>query len=527
MIPFLRLKYLCVCCIIILLLTSSIRAQEITIGSKKFSESVVLGEITAHLLQKNAVTVEHKQRMGGTIIVWEALKNGDIDLYPDYTGTIRQAILKSETDLTFEQMQKKLSTYGVSMTGKLGFNNTYAIAMKQDKASNLGIQRISDLKNHPSLTAGLTHEFLNRQDGWKSLSKHYNLQMENVKGMAHELAYVALRNDDIDLMDAYSTDAKLLEFELTVLIDDLEFFPKYDAVFLYRNDIDSKSINIIKTLEETIDEKLMMQLNQKAEKEKDYTVAASLYFSQIKSALTQEPPSNSMLTPTSASFTSKVAKFAFQHLKLVLLTMIFAVLIGVPLGIIASQPGIFSQLILGITGIIYTIPSLCLFALFIPFLGISEKNAITALVLYALLPIVHNTATGLQTISVQLRESAAAIGLKPSAQLTKIFLPMASRTILSGIKTSGIMTVALGTIAAFIGVGGLGEPILSGIDLNAPEIYILQGAIPVALLALLIHLLFELLDRIIIPRGLRQSDGNTQKRPKKDEVEELLASSAE
>jgi len=233
------------------------------------------------------------------------------------------------------------------------------------------------------------------------------------------------------------------------------------------------------------------------------------------------------LTPTSASFTSKVAKFALQHLKLVLLTMIFAVLIGVPLGIIASQPGIFSQLILGITGIIYTIPSLCLFALFIPFLGISEKNAITALVLYALLPIVHNTATGLQTISVQLRESAAAIGLKPSAQLTKIFLPMASRTILSGIKTSGIMTVALGTIAAFIGVGGLGEPILSGIDLNAPEIYILQGAIPVALLALLIHLLFELLDRIIIPRGLRQSDGNTQKRPEKDEVEELLASSAE
>ena len=510
MISFPRLKCLLVYGFIVSLSIGSIQAQKITIGSKKFAESVVLGEITTLLLRENAVTVEHKQRMGGTIIVWEALKNGDIDIYPDYTGTIRQAILKSEVDLTFDQIQERLSEHGVSMTDRLGFNNTYAIAMRQDRASNLGIQRISDLKNHPSLTSGLTHEFLNRQDGWTSLSAHYGLQMENVKGMAHELAYVALRNNEIDLMDAYSTDAKLLEFELTVLIDDLEFFPKYDAVFLYRNDTDPKSIDIIKTLEETIDEKLMMQLNQRAEKEKDYTVAASLYFTQTQPAVTEESTSNSMLTPASASFTSKVAKFVLQHLKLVLLTMIFAALIGVPLGIIASRPGIFSQLILGITGIIYTIPSLCLFALFIPFLGTSEKNAITALVLYALLPIVHNTATGLQTISVQLRESAAAIGLKPSAQLTKIFLPMASRTILSGIKTSGIMTVALGTIAAFIGVGGLGEPILSGIDLNAPEIYILQGAIPVALLALLIHLLFELLDRVLIPRGLRQSDGDTQ-----------------
>ena len=242
---FLRLKCLLVCCFIALLSIGSIKAQEITIGSKKFTESVVLGEITAHLLRESGVTVEHKQRMGGTIIVWEALKNGDIDIYPDYTGTIRQAILKSETDLTFDQMQGRLLEYGVAMTGKLGFNNTYAIAMRQDRASSLEIQRISDLKSHPSLTAGLTHEFLNRQDGWKSLSAHYGLQMENVKGMAHELAYVALRNDEIDLMEAYSTDAKLLKFELTVLIDDLEFFPKYDAVFLYRHDTDPKSIAII------------------------------------------------------------------------------------------------------------------------------------------------------------------------------------------------------------------------------------------------------------------------------------------
>ena len=128
---FLRLKCLLVCCFIALLSIGSIKAQEITIGSKKFTESVVLGEITTHLLRESGVTVEHKQRMGGTIIVWEALKNGDIDIYPDYLGTIRQAILKSETDLTFDQMQGRLLEYGVAMTGKLGFNNTYAIAMRQ------------------------------------------------------------------------------------------------------------------------------------------------------------------------------------------------------------------------------------------------------------------------------------------------------------------------------------------------------------------------------------------------------------
>jgi osmoprotectant transport system permease protein len=138
----------------------------------------------------------------------------------------------------------------------------------------------------------------------------------------------------------------------------------------------------------------------------------------------------------------------------------------------------------------------------LPFFGISARTAIAALFLYGLLPIVRNTATGLQDIPRSLRESAIALGLEPGARLRKIFLPIASRSILGGIKTSAVINVGTATLAALIGAGGLGEPILSGLNLN-DHVTILQGAIPAAVLALLVQGLFDLLDRVLIPKGLR------------------------
>jgi osmoprotectant transport system permease protein len=153
---------------------------------------------------------------------------------------------------------------------------------------------------------------------------------------------------------------------------------------------------------------------------------------------------------------------------------------------------------------VQTIPSLALLALLVPlpFFGISARTAIAALFLYSLLPIVRNTASGLQDIPRSLRESAIALGLTPSARLWQIYLPMASRSILSGIKTSAVINVGTATLAALIGAGGLGEPILSGLNLN-DHVTILEGAIPAALLALLVQSLFDLFDRVLIPKGLR------------------------
>ena len=239
----------------------------------------------------------------------------------------------------------------------------------------------------------------------------------------------------------------------------------------------------------------MIRLNAEAERTKDYTLAASLYFGEEarKKASERTEP-----------ITSKIARWTARHLMLVGISMLIAILIGLPLGIAASRPGPFSQFILGLTSVIQTIPSLALLALLvpIPFLGISPTTAIVALLLYSLLPIVRNTAVGLQDISIPLRESAAALGLEPAARLTKVFLPMASRTILAGIKTSAIINVGTATIAALIGAGGLGEPIISGLSLN-DNATILQGAVPAALLALLVQFFFDFLDRFLIPKGLR------------------------
>jgi osmoprotectant transport system permease protein len=485
--------------VMFILIPPAANAQQIQVGSKRFTESYVLGEIAKRLLEDAGFTVEHKQGMGGTIIVWRALTNGDISMYPDYTGTVQETILKSKTPLTLEQMRAALAEHGIGMTEELGFNNTYAFAMRRETAESFNLRTISDLRQHPNLKLGFTHEFLNRKDGWEPLSKHYGLQMRP-RGMEHSLTYVALNSGDIDLTDAYSTDAKLGEYDLAVLEDDLEFFPKYNAVFLYRLDTDQKAISAIQALGRAIDEARMIQLNVAAERMKDYTRAAALYFVETEQG--GEEASTTSANSKISQFFSKIVPLTGEHLTLVAISMFLAVIIGIPLGIRASRPGLFSQFILGLTGIIQTIPSIVLLAVLIPILGTNMRNAIAALFLYSLLPIVRNTTAGLQDIPTPIRESAAALGLEPRVQLTKVFLPMASRSILAGVKTSTVINIGTATLAGFIGAGGYGELILSGINLNATDV-ILQGAIPAALLALLSQFLFDFLDRVVIPRGLR------------------------
>jgi osmoprotectant transport system permease protein len=465
--------------------------KEIVVGSKRFTESYVLGEIARIALQKAGFTVEHKQGMGGTIILWQALRGGDVQLYPEYTGTMTEEILKTKQPLSTDALSALLRQEGIGMTGELGFNNTYALVMRRDRAAKLGLRKISDLRNHPDLNIGLTLEFLDRRDGWAPLSTRYGLQMQNVRGIDHALGYAALANGSIDLKDAYSTDAKIEENNLIVLDDDLHFFPQYKAVFLYRLDMDSRAVAALEKLAGTIDEARMRHLNSEAERTKDYTLAAALYFGQ-------KPVSRSN------NLIKNIGRWTLRHLELVGASLFLGIIVGIPLGIRASRPGPVSNFILSTTSVIQTIPSLALLALLVPlpFFGISPVTAIFALFLYSLLPIVRNTATGLQEIPTAVRESAAALGLEPQAQLWKVFFPLASRTILAGIKTSAIIDVGTATLAALIGVGGLGEPIISGLNLNDSGT-ILQGAIPAALLALLVQFFFDGLDRVFVPKGLR------------------------
>jgi len=475
-------------------LIHSVSAADVVIGSKKFTESYVLGEIAKRALNEEGIPAEHRQGMGGTIILWEALRGGQIDAYPEYTGTVAQEILKSDRALSIDEIRASLAKLGTDITNPLGFNNTYALVMRRSEAQRLGIRTISDLQKHPELKIGLTHEFLDRQDGWRPFRERYALPQENVIGIDHALGYSALADGSINVKDAYSTDAKIEQNDLVVLEDDLHFFPKYEAVFLFRLSMRPEAIAALRHLDGTLDEKRMIRLNAEAERAKNYTKAADLYFER----------SGGSAKPTGESFLHKLARWTLRHLQLAGFSLLLSVLVGIPLGIIASRGGAVGHTIIGFAGVAQTIPSLALLALLVPlpFFGISVRTAIAALFLYGLLPIIRSTATGLQDIPRSLRESAVALGLSPMARLWEIYLPMASRSILSGIKTSAVINIGTATLAALIGAGGLGEPILSGLNLN-DHVTILEGAIPAAVLALLVQWFFDLLDHVLIPRGLR------------------------
>jgi osmoprotectant transport system permease protein len=470
-------------------------AEPIIIGSKKFTESYVLAEIAKQAIENSGIATEHRQGMGGTIILWQALRGDQIALYPEYTGTISEEILKAPPSISIADMREELAKAGVGMTGELGFNNTYALVMRRTTAEQKAIRTIGDLRNHPELKFGLTHEFLDRRDGWKPLAEKYRLAIQNIAGIDHGLGYEALRNGSIDVKDAYSTDAKIGENDLIVLDDDLQFFPRYKAVFLYRLNLPPEVVALLRRMEGTLDEKRMIRLNAEAERTKNYAGAADLYFRDDGSSQPKR---------IGETFGHELQRWTLRHLQLAGISLLLSILIGIPLGIAASRGGFVGQVILGFTGAIQTIPSLALLALLVPlpFFGISVRTAITALFLYGLLPIVRNTATGLQDITQPVRESAIALGLEPSTRLWKIYLPMASRSILGGIKTSAVINIGTATLAALIGAGGLGEPIMSGLNLN-DHVTILQGAIPAAVLALLVQWSFDLLDRLLIPKGLR------------------------
>ncbi len=473
---------------------ASLTADPVVIGSKKFTESYVLGEIAKRTLNDANIPAEHRQGMGGTIILWQALRGAQIDAYPEYTGTIGQEILKTDRQLSVNDIRDALAKLGVGMTGPLGFNNTYALVMRRDEAQRLGLRAISDLRKHPELKIGLTHEFLDRRDGWRPLRERYGLPQQNIIGIDHALGYAALAKGAIDVKDAYSTDAKIAENDLIVLEDNFGFFPKYEAVFLFRSSLPESTVAGLRKLEGTLDEMRMIRLNAEAERTKNYTRGANLYFRDDVESITN----------VGESFAHKLARWTLRHLQLAGFSLLLAVMVGIPLGIFASRGGAVGHAILGFASIVQTIPSLALLALLvpIPFFGISARTAIAALFLYGLLPIVRNTASGLQDIPRSLRESAVALGLTSTARLWQIYLPMASRSILSGIKTSAVINVGTATLAALIGAGGLGEPILSGLNLN-DHVTILQGAIPAALLALIVQWSFDLLDRVLIPKGLR------------------------
>jgi osmoprotectant transport system permease protein len=474
--------------------------EPVVIGSKTFTESVILGELLRQLAASTGADAIHRRELGGTRVLWGALNSGDIDAYPEYTGTISQEIFAGKGITTDAEIRAALSEYGISMTRPLGFNNTYAIGMREDRAEELGITKISDLVEHPELSLAFSNEFMDRGDGWPRLQETYNLPQQDVRGINHDLAYRGLDEGAIDVMDFYATDAEIQYYDLRVLDDDKHLFPVYNAIILYRNDLAARAPQVIaafRRLEAAIPESTMIAMNARAKLDR-------VPEGQIAADFLRDNLGVGESSVQQSTFWSRLLKHGLEHLQLTGISLSAAILLSLLLGILAARIPQIGQVVLGLVGIIQTIPSLALLVFMIPLMGIGGPPAIVALFLYSLLPIVRNTHAGLTQIPLSLRESAAALGLPPFARLVRIELPMAAGSILAGIKTAAVINVGTATLGALIGAGGYGQPILTGIRLDDIGL-ILEGALPAAALALAVQGFFELLERMIVPKGMRLS----------------------
>ncbi|HBE69173.1 MAG TPA: amino acid ABC transporter permease [Planctomycetaceae bacterium] len=484
--------------------TCPLVGQEVVrIGSKNFTESVILGDMLCHLVRHQGLQAEHKHELGGTQIVWQSLLKGEIDAYVEYTGTLKEEILAGENVYSIDQIRDAIGAKEIVMTDSLGFNNTYALGMRESQAAELNIERISDLAGHPELSLGLSEEFVDRRDGWQGLKLKYNLPFDTTRGLDHSLAYRGVWSGSIDIIDLYSTDPEIAAFDLRVLEDDKAHFPMYEAVIVYRLDLADKHPKLadaFRSLVGKLDNKTMIALNKasRMDREPEQLISAKFLRENVDASI---PLPQIGLTKMQRAW-SRLATGTIEHLILVTSSLMTAIMTAIPLGVLAYKKKHLGEWILGIVGIIQTIPSMAMLVFMIPLLGLGAKPAILALFLYSLLPIVRGTYTGLNGLAGSIHESALALGLPGSARLRLIELPLAAPSILAGIKTSAVINVGTATIGALIGAGGYGQPIITGIRL-ADFGLILQGAVPAAILALAVQYLFTLLEHVFVPKGLR------------------------
>lgn len=477
-------------CLLVALLPALAHAEPVTVGSKKFTESIILAEMARITLEEAGVPATHRRELGGSRILFDAVEAGEIGAYPEYTGTLRFEIFAARKLPDDSALTPILAQRGLALSRPLGFSDGYALAVRAETAERFKLTKLSDLVRHPELNVAVSNEFVDRADGWRALSAAYGYGAIKVRGIDHDLAYRALAGGQVDVTDVYTTDAEIAAYKLVVLEDDRTFFPRYDAAFLYRRDLPAKAIAALNSLAGRIDEPTMRELNRKVRidgaNETDVARAALGLSAQAD---------------TDTRWRRLIDRTR-EHFALVAIALGLALIVALPLGVASARLKRLGSLVLPLTGLLQTIPSLALFVMLIPLLGIGAAPTIAALFLYSLLPIVRNTHAGLTGIAPTLLDSAQALGLSRWTRLIRIELPLALPTILAGVRTAAVIAVGLATLGAIIGAGGYGQPILTGIRLANTGL-ILEGAVPAAVFALVIEGAFHLLERAITPRGLR------------------------
>jgi osmoprotectant transport system permease protein len=491
----------------------------LVVGSKRFTESYILGEI---LVRTAGAGTVHRQGMGGTAILFEALRAGAIDVYPEYTGTIAAEILKGTAGTDLAALNTHLAPLGLAASVPLGFSNGYSLAMREADATRLSVRTIGDLARLPALRVGLSPEFLNRKDGWPAIRRSYGLP-HAATGLDHGLAYEALASGTIDVIDLYTTDAKQVRYRLRVLEDEQAVFPPYAAVLLHRADTPARhpvAWLAIQRLAGTIPAERMLELNAQAELAGRSFVEVAASFEPAGGTGGAASAGRAPVVPTGVAaeprgawqvlFGPDLPRLTMQHAALVLVAVLVACAVGIPLGVLGSRGTPLGRLALLATGLVQVVPSLALLAILIPVTrSVGMVPAAIALFLYALLPIVRNTATGILSIPPGLRDAAIGMGLSGRDRLFRVELPLAAPAILAGVRTAAVVTVGTATIAAFVGAGGFGERIASGLALNDHALLI-AGAVPAAAMALLLEWGLTRIERSVVSRGLRAAPGGSR-----------------
>jgi osmoprotectant transport system permease protein len=476
-----------------LLIAANAFAAPVVIGSKNFAENYILAEAGAQLLESRGYEVQRRFGLNGTKIVFEALSNRKIDLYPEYTGTVTEVILEQPQLREFDEIQAALAGRGLRLLEPLGFSNSYAIAVTAGLAQQLGLQNISDLRRAGRVRVGLPHEFLSRNDGWAGLKERYDID-QPATGIEHSLAYEAMASGKLDVTAVYSTDGEILRSQLVLLHDDLAYFPQYRAAFFTHIDLPTDVAAILELMSGRIDDRRMQQLNlQVLDPEVSFADVAAAFL------LDEGLIESSGAAPALAS---RLWRNTRQHLKLTGIALALAIVTGVGIAMLVHAHKRAADVFLYFTGLLQTVPSIALLALLIPWFGIGQTPAIIALFLYSLLPIARSTITAILAIPPGYRLVAVAMAMTRRQQMRYVLLPLAMPHVIAGVRTAAVISIGTATLAAFIGAGGLGDPIVTGLALNDSAM-ILEGAIPAAVLAILTELAFGVLERCLVAPHMR------------------------
>jgi osmoprotectant transport system permease protein len=500
--------------------------RPVVVASKPFGESYLLAEMFSQLLESHGFSVDRKPGLGATEIAFGALRTNAIDAYPEYTGTGLIAILHdtlpdsvtADPRAVFAHVTRRFADlYHARWLPPLGFQNTYAIAVTQSTASRFHLRTLSDLAREGShLTAGFTADFIGRNDGLVGLARVYGLKPRAVRPLAPAVKYQALASGSVDVIDGYSTDGLLARYDLVTLIDDKHFFPPYEAAALISNRLETQApgaVAVLTLLSGRFDEKTMRELNRRVEVDgEDVKKVASDELAVL--GLTGAARATGTAGPTpsgqQSGFTrymwdrrATIAELTARHLELVAVALFAAVIVAVPLGLGLERTRRIAEPTIGGLGVLQTIPSIALLAFMIPILGVGVAPALVALWLYALYPIARGTYTGVRDADPDAVAAAEALGTTPTQRLLWVRLPLAAPVIMAGIRTAAVITVGAATLAAFIGAGGLGEPIVAGLAL-ADTRMILSGALPAAVLALAVDGVLAIVERLVAPANRRK-----------------------